>query len=82
MIAYLKDRVILRLQITYKHMTTDNSRLVQAAVKDLCDAESGKFCDWHQETDGLLWVKHRGVADTSGYTGPTTDSSGSNTGKT
>jgi len=59
---------------------SDNSSSVEAA-EDLCDAGSGKFCDWHQNTSGPLWVKHHGMADSFGNTGPTVDSSGSKTGE-
>ena len=72
---------VIHLPFHQFNLTSDNASPVQAAEKDLCDAGSGKFCDWHQETDGLFWIKHHGVADTSGNTGPTVDSSGSKTGE-
>jgi len=74
-------KIFQQHHLCYSPLISDNASPVQAAEKDLCDAGSGKFCDWHQETDGLFWIKHHGVADTSGNTGPRVDSSGSKTGE-
>jgi len=60
----------------------------QAADKigGYCEEKTGKFCDWYYEMDYhiqriMWWKKHHGKSDTAGLTGPSTDSSCSETGK-
>ena len=51
-----------------------------------CEEKTGKFSDWYYKIDYdnpriMVWTKHHGKSDTAVLTGPSTDSSCSETGK-
>ena len=69
---------ILSYQIPFSGQAADK-------IGDYCEEKTGKFCDWNYEMVYdipriMWWKKHHGKSDTAGLTGPSTDSSCSETG--